>query len=92
MPRLARPTALTMPIVTVCERPNGLPIASTTSATSTRLESPSGMMLKLPAGSLRTAMSVFESAPTSLAVNSRRSPSVTLMSCAPSTTWLFVRT
>src|SRR5207249_11921824 len=31
MPMPPRPTALMIPIVTVCRRPNGLPIASTTS-------------------------------------------------------------
>ena len=39
MPTFARPTALTMPIVTVLLSPNGLPMASTTSATCTLLES-----------------------------------------------------
>ena len=34
IPMLARPTALTIPIVTLCVRPNGLPTASTNSPTS----------------------------------------------------------
>src|ERR1700677_3943062 len=37
-----RPSALTMPTVTVCCKPNGLPIATTQSPTSRRAEPPSG--------------------------------------------------
>src|ERR1700730_617655 len=92
MPRLARPSALTMPIVTVWLSPNGLPIASTTSATSTRPESPKAKTGKSFPGSLTIARSVLGSAPMSLPVSSRRSARVTLMSCAPSTTWLLVIT
>src|SRR5205809_464596 len=39
---MTRPVALTIPVVTVCSRPNGLPIAITGSPTSRRPESPSG--------------------------------------------------
>ena len=92
MPRSARPTALTMPCVTVWLSPNGLPRASTTSATSTRLLSASATTGYPAPGSFSTARSVFGSVPTSRAETSRRSASVTRMSCAPSTTWLLVRT
>ena len=39
-PSCARPVALTMPWVTVCDSPSGLPIASTTSPTCSRSERP----------------------------------------------------
>jgi hypothetical protein len=81
-----------MPIVTVWLSPNGLPTASTTSARSTRLESPNARTGKPFPGSFTIARSVSGSAPMSLPVISRRSASVTLMSCAPSTTWLLVIT
>ena len=38
--RIERPSALTMPAVTVCWNPNGLPIAMATWPTRTRDESP----------------------------------------------------
>src|SRR5437879_2210711 len=44
MPTLARPTALTIPIVTVWLRPNGLPMASTYSPTWSLSESAQGMV------------------------------------------------
>ena len=40
MPSCSRPVALTMPWVTVCGSPNGLPMASTTSPTCSRSERP----------------------------------------------------
>src|SRR5204863_6909553 len=89
MPRLARPTALTMPCVTVCASPNGLPVASTISATSAG-RSASVTTERPELESLTTARSVFASAPTSVPSSSRRSASVTRMSRAPSTTWLLV--
>ena len=39
---LVRPLALMMPALTVCESPNGLPMATTQSPTSMASESPSG--------------------------------------------------
>ena len=47
---IVRPTALTMPAVTVFGRPNGLPIAITLSPTCTALESPSVERMKLRGG------------------------------------------
>src|SRR5439155_360828 len=41
---MTRPVALTMPVVTVCSRPNGLPIAITGSPTLSAAESPSGIV------------------------------------------------
>src|SRR5882724_5526022 len=92
MPRLARPTALTIPMVTVPSSPNGFPMASTTSATWVLLESPRVMVANPAPGSLSTATSDLGSAPMSLALNSRRSPRVTRIWSAPSTTWLLVST
>jgi hypothetical protein len=86
IPTLARPTTLTMPIVIVSVSPKGLPMASTTWATSTRFESASGMTGKPVPDSFTTAISVFGSPPTKVALSSRRSASVTRMASAPSTT------
>src|SRR6478735_1553071 len=49
MPRWLRPSALTMPMVTVCPTPNGLPIASTTSPTRVCSMRPSVMVGRLVA-------------------------------------------
>src|SRR5881397_2486679 len=87
---ITRPVALTMPVVTVCSSPNGLPIAITGSPTWRREESPSGITGSPVASTLRSAMSVFGSRPRSRPGSSRPSASVTLISVAPSTTWLLV--
>src|SRR5437773_2214048 len=89
---ITRPVALTMPVVTVCSSPNGLPIAITGSPTSSRAESPSGITGSPVASTFRRAMSVLGSRPRTLAENSRPSASVTRISVAPSTTWLLVTT
>src|SRR5437667_3640037 len=55
MPMPPRPTALMIPIVTVCRRPNGLPIANTTSPARAL-----SLSAKLTAG--RLFSSIFNSA------------------------------
>ena len=81
-----------MPALTVCESPKGLPIATTQSPTLIASESPSGSARRSFASMRTTAMSVCGSVPTTLPGNSRSSDSLTWISSAPSTTWLFVRT
>src|SRR5438309_7151596 len=90
MPTLARPTALTIPIVTVWLRPKGLPMASTYSPTWSLSESAQGMTGRSLASTWMTAMSVLGSVPTTLALSSRLSESRTRISSAFETTWLFV--
>src|SRR2546428_9171908 len=90
MPTLARPTALTIPIVTVWLRPKGLPMASTYSPTWSLSESAQGMVGRSLASTWMTAMSVLGSVPTTLALSSRLSESRTRISSAFETTWLFV--
>ena len=55
---VARPLALTMPIVTVWPTPSGLPTASTTSPTRTASESPSDSVCRLAPSIFRTARSL----------------------------------
>ena len=92
MPTVVRATAETIPLVTVCPTPNGLPIASTRSPTSRSSESRSSSDGSRSApGSMRsTARSVRSSARSTVASNSRRSASTTVISSAPRMTWLFV--
>ena len=91
-PLVARSLALTMPWVTVWPMPKGLPTASTTSPTAS-----ASLSAKVTAGSFSsalifsTATSVRGSLPTVFAVNSRPSASVTRISLASLTTWLFVK-
>ncbi len=91
--RIVRPSALTMPAVTVCWNPYGLPMATAiwptrTPALSASRTCGSGSV----AGSTRiTARSVSGSVPTTRAGSARASCSVTSSSRAPRTTWLFVR-
>ena len=73
-----RPFALTMPLVTVSPIPKGLPMASTRSPTSIFDVSANVTAGRLSASTLMTAMSVCGSRPTTLAVNSRPSVSVTV--------------
>ena len=87
---ITRPVALTIPVVTVCSRPNGLPIAMTGSPTCSSAELPSGITGRPVASTLSRARSVLGSRPTTFAGSSRPSESLTLISVAPSTTWLFV--
>jgi hypothetical protein len=84
---IARPLALTIPAVTVLLSPNGLPMATTQSPTSSASESPSfatgsGSLLSI----FSTARSVFGSRPRTLAGSSRPSLSATVISFACSTT------
>ena len=90
MPSWLRPSALTMPQVTVWPTPNGLPIASTTSPTCSASELPSVMTGSLSSAIFSTARSVSGSVPITLARASRPSLSCTSISSAPSTTWLLV--
>src|SRR6056297_50804 len=87
-----RPRALTMPEVTVCPRPNGLPIATTKSPTSAREESAISSWVRRSAGILSNAMSVAGSAPITSASKLRSSCSVTVISSAPSITCALVIT
>jgi hypothetical protein len=92
-PARARPLALTMPEVTVkvSASPRGLPMASTNSPTRASSLLPRAIGGRLVASILTTATSVLGSAPTTFALNSRRSSRRTVTCSAPSTTWLLVR-
>ncbi len=86
-------SAETIPVVTVRENPNGLPIAIDESPTFTLLESPSGRgTSSASSGStLSTARSLEGSRPfTSAFTKSSSSPNRTSTSLAPSTTWALV--
>ena len=85
-----RISALTMPMVAVPSRPNGLPMATTMSPTLSSSELPSGTNGRSGASILRSATSVPMSRPTSRASNTRPSPSATMMVVASATTWLLV--
>ena len=65
---VARPLALTMPMVTVWPRPRGLPKASTTSPTRMASESPKGSTGRPLASILSTARSLAASRPTTSGV------------------------
>ena len=89
--RMSRPRALTMPAVTEPPSPNGLPIASTQSPTRSASLSPNGTNLSgLSLSTLSSARSTRSSLPTSTALSVVLSCSVTLISSAPSMTWLLV--
>ena len=86
-------SAETMPVVTVRENPNGLPIAIAASPTRTLEESPNGSGTSLASlgSTLRTARSFETSRPaTSASTKSLSSPKRTCTSCEPSTTWALV--
>ena len=91
--RISRPRAETMPAVTVPPRPNGLPIATTQSPTRAVSESPN-----CTAGSglsdltCNRATSPVSSRPSTLAFSEVLSCRVTVISSAPSITWLLVTT
>ena len=89
----ARPTALTMPSVTVWLSWNGLPTASTHSPTFSFDESPHGMTGRPFASIFSSATSVIGSVPTMRPRTWRLSGSTTLIcrTLRP-TTWLFVTT
>ena len=83
-----------MPVVTVRSSPNGLPIATTASPTSSFEESPrlSGFRTFLLAFTFSSATSVLASLPSSLASTLLLSPKATSILLAPSTTCAFVST
>ncbi|MNT39669.1 hypothetical protein D3C72_1759370 [compost metagenome] len=91
MPSWLRPSAETMPLVTVWPTPKGLPMASTWSPTSSSSELPSTITGSLSSSILSTARSVSGSVPITLPRAWRLSFRVTSISSAPSTTWLLVR-
>ena len=83
---VARPLALTIPIVTVCPIPSGLPTASTTSPTRTVSESPGASVGRFAASIFSTARSLGGSDPTTFAASVRPSPRSTLTADASATT------
>ena len=85
-----RAFALTIPAVTVEFRLNGLPTANTHSPTFNASESPTGIVGKSSPSIFTNARSVLGSVPITRPLNSRLSFSFTLISSAPSITWLFV--
>ena len=91
-PRPVRPSAETMPEVTVWPRPNGSPTATTKSPTRSFDESATGSAVSFSAGICSTAISESGSVPSTFALTVRPSATVTEMSSAPSTTWLLVST
>jgi hypothetical protein len=86
-----RPLALTTPAVTVFSKPKGAPMASTHSPTRRLSVLPSVTTGRLAALIFSTAMSVLGSVPSTLALNSRRSVSLTTTSVASFTTCALVR-
>jgi hypothetical protein len=90
LPMPERPSALTMPEVTVWRRPKGLPMATTKSPTCSWSESAIGRACRLSALICSTATSVSGSLPTILATISRSSASLTVTLVASATTWLLV--
>ena len=92
MPSWLRPSALTMPLVTVWPTPKGLPMASTWSPTCSASESPRVITGSLSRSIFSTARSLSGSVPITLAGVRRASCSTTSMASAPSTTWLLVST
>ena len=85
-----RPLALTTPAVTVFSNPKGEPMASTQSPARSAWLLPIGTVGRLCASIFSTAMSVFGSMPSTLALNSRRSVSLTVTVLAPLTTCALV--
>ena len=93
MPSWLRPSAETMPMVTVWPTPKGLPIASTTSPTARLSAAGKVIAGSTSAPSMRsTARSVSGSRPTRRAANLRPSLSATSIASAVSMTWLLVST
>ena len=81
-----------MPEVTVWPKPNGLPIATTKSPTRNCSASAMGRLVRSSASMRNTATSVSLSEPTSSALTSRSSLSVTVMSSARAIKWWLVTT
>ncbi len=92
MPSCVRPSALTMPLVTVCPTPNGLPMASTWSPISRASELPNVITGRSVNSIFRMARSVSGSVPITLAALLRPSLRMTSISSASSITWLLVNT
>ncbi len=88
---ISRPSALTIPIVTVCPTLKGLPIASTMSPTRSDSDCPKVMGVSPWTLTRTTARSVSWSIPTVFAGTLRPSGSVTSISLTPSTMWSLVR-
>ena len=82
--------ALTMPAVTLLSKPNGEPIANTQSPTRNLAGSPKATLDSPVASILISATSVRLSEPITLALNSRLSFKVTVISSAAATTWALV--
>ena len=81
-----------IPAVTVPPKPKGLPIATAQSPTLALSESPKLTGLNWSLASIfKTAISIYGSAPITLALYSL-SPTLTKISSAPEITWLFVTT
>ena len=91
VPRPERPSAETMPMVTVWPKPKGLPIASTTSPTRSVSTEPKVIAGRSLASTRSTARSVSGSLPTTVASSTLPSDNDTSISSAASTTWLLVR-
>ncbi len=87
-----RPTAETMPEVTVWLKPNGLPMATTKSPTRSWSLLPSLMSVRFLRRDAISAMSVSRSEPRNSAFTVRPSASVTCTSSALSMTWWLVIT
>ena len=91
MPSWVRPSALTMPLVTVWPTPKGLPMASTGSPMTSASESPSVITGRSVRSTFRMARSVSGSVPITCAALLRPSVSRTSIWSASSITWLLVR-
>src|ERR1043166_2607748 len=85
-----RPRAETTPVVTVPERPNGLPTAITVSPIIRSDDVPIDAAGRPFASTRRTATSLSGSTPTSLALCCEPSWKLTVILDAPYTTWLLV--
>ena len=91
IPRWLRPTADTMPMVTVWPTPNGLPMASTTSPARSPSSLPKVIAGRDSVVTCSTAISVSGSLPTTRALNFLPSAVATSISSAASMTWWLVR-
>ena len=86
IPSCWRPVALTMPCVTVCPTPKGLPMASTTSPTRISSVRPNTIVGRSVRSTFNKAKSVSGSVPTTVAEALRPSLRATWISSAPSMT------
>ena len=86
-----RPSAETMPLVTLPDRPRGLPIASTIWPTARCAESPNLAGVSRARLTRTTARSLAANSPTSVAGSGVfELGEVTCSRCAPATTWSLV--